>query len=183
MHTKSTSTASASTATEHAEDHWETSCFKSLALDLLSNDLTPEQRHDAKYKIRKDTKTGEISVTTKQRSWINIMLRKNLGHSKVAYFIFNHGLPDVLDLSFGKKPPGKAMLQNMLDELMIWYGSLLQSILERESHPDMANARKLADLDQKMWRMQRKEHKYFAPQHFLPFKFLPNFQKSHTLRF
>ena len=92
------------------------------------------------------------------------MLRKNLGHSKVAYFIFNHGLPDVLDLSFAKKAPGKAMLQNMLDELMIWYGSLLQSILEHESHPDMADARKQADLEQKMWRMQRKEKKLQAKQ-------------------
>ena len=154
----------ASTATEHAEDLWETKAFKSLAFDLLSNDLTPEQCHDAKYKIRKDTKTGEISVTTKQRSWINIMLREDLGHSRVAYFIFNHGLPDVLDLSFGKKAPGKAMLQNMLDELMIWYGSLLQSILEHQSHPDMANARKLAGLDQKMWQMHRRERKLKAKQ-------------------
>ena len=154
----------ASTAKEHAKDFWETKSFKSLAFDLLSNDLRPEQCDDPKYKIRMDTETREISVTTPQRSWINLILRKNLGHSKVAYFIFNHGLPDVLDLSFGKKAPGKAMLQNMLDELMIWYGSLLQSILEPESHPDMANARKLADLDQKMWRMQRKERTLEAKQ-------------------
>ena len=64
MHTEAASTASASVGAEHAEaastatEDAESHCFKSLALDLLSNDLTPEQRRDAKYKIRKNTKTG-----------------------------------------------------------------------------------------------------------------------------
>jgi len=155
-HTDAASTASPSTATEHV--------FKSLALDLLSNDLTPEQRHGAKYKIFKDKKTGEIPVTTKQRSWINTILRKNLGHSKVAYFIFNHGVPALLDLPLRRKAPSKAMLQSMLEELMTWHASLLQSILERQNHPDMANARKLAALDQTVWRMHRRERKKEAQQ-------------------
>merc|ERR1712086_1148769 len=93
--------------------------FKSLALDLLSNELTPEQRHDAKYKIIKDKKTGEICVTTKQRSWINAILRKNLGDSKVAYFIFNHDAPALLDLPLRRKAPSKATLQSMLEDLMM----------------------------------------------------------------
>ena len=79
------STASAGIAPEHAKPDstgTERASFKSLALDLLSNDLTPEQRDGPKYKITIETETGEISVTTKQRSWI-----------KVAYFIFNHGVP------------------------------------------------------------------------------------------
>jgi len=155
-HTEAASTASPSTATEHV--------FKSLALDLLSNDLTPEQRHGAKYKIIKDKKTGEIPVTTKQRSWINTILRKNLGHSKVAYFIFNHGVPALLDLPLRRKAPSKAMLQSMLEELMTWHASLLQSILDRQNHPDMANARKLAALDQTVWRMHRRERKKEAQQ-------------------
>ena len=56
------------------------------------------------------------------------------------------------------------MLQNMLEELMIWHASLLQSILERQNHPDMANARKLAALDQKMWQMHRRQRKWEAKQ-------------------
>jgi len=155
-HTEAASTASPSTDTEHV--------FKSLALDLLSNDLTPEQRHGAKYKIFKDKKTGEIPVTTKQRSWINTILRKNLGHSKVAYFIFNHGVPALLDLPLRRKAPSKAMLQSMLEDLMTWHASLLQSILDRQNHPDMANARKLAALDQTVWRMHRRERKKEAQQ-------------------
>ena len=56
------------------------------------------------------------------------------------------------------------MLQNMLEELMTWHASLLQSILEHQNHSDMANARKLAALDQNMWRMQRRERKLEAEQ-------------------
>ena len=180
-HTKAPSTAVPSIATEHAEaastatEHDESptyrallqreaNCFKSLALDLLSNDLTPEQRRDAKYKIRKNTKTGEIHVTTKQRSWINAILRKNFGDAKVTYFISNHGLPALLDVSLRRKAPSKAMLQNMLEELMTWHASLLQSILEHQNHSDMANARKLAALDQTVWRMHRRERKKEAQQ-------------------
>ena len=76
-----------SSATEHvASDP-----FKALAEDMLSNDLTPAQRGEKKYMIRRDTETGEIAVTNQQRSWMNAVLRKNLGDAKVAYFIFMMG--------------------------------------------------------------------------------------------
>ena len=56
------------------------------------------------------------------------------------------------------------MLQSMLEDLMTWHASLLQSILDRQNHPDMANARKLAALDQTVWRMHRRERKKEAQQ-------------------
>jgi len=155
-HTEAASTASPSTAADHI--------FKSLALDLLSNHLTPEQRFDAKYKIIKDKKTGEIQVTTKQRSWINTILRKNLGDSKVAYFIFNHGVPALFNRPLTSEAPSKAILQSMLEDLMTWHASLLHSILDHQNHPDMANARKLAALDQTDWRIHRRERKKEAQQ-------------------
>ena len=83
-HTKAASTASGSTA------------YESLAVDLLANDLTPEQRHDATCKKRYHTETGGIIITNKQRSWISHILRRNLGDAKVAYFIFDQGLPELL---------------------------------------------------------------------------------------
>ena len=94
-HSKKTSTATEhaaaeSSATEHAES---SASFQSLAQDMLTNDLTEDQKQNPVYKLRKDT-----AVTTRQRSWINMMLRKNLGDSKVCYFIFNHGVPLLLDL-------------------------------------------------------------------------------------
>ena len=42
----------------------------------------------------------------------------NLGDTKVAYFIVNHGLPALLDVSLRSSAPRKAMLQNMLEELV-----------------------------------------------------------------
>ena len=106
-------------------------CFKSLAVDLLSNDLTPAQQYDYRYKIKWDWETGEISLTTQQRSWINTMLRKNLGDARVSEFIFKDGLPKLLHASHRRKTLSKAMLRNMLVELMTWHASLLQSLLDR----------------------------------------------------
>ena len=156
----------ASTATEHAESSEERDppWLKSLALDLLTNDLLPEQVEDEKYQIRRDEETGEILVTGKQRSWINLMLRKNLGHSKVAYFIFNHGIPELFDTQLTRKRVTEALLQNMLEHGMRWHASMLQSILEHENHPDMEQARQLSALDQGEWRQQRQERKHQAKQ-------------------
>ena len=154
-HTEAASTASPSTATEHV--------FKSLALDLLSNDLKPEQRNDIS-KIIKDEKTGEIHVTTKQRSWINSILRKNLGHARVAFYIFKHGVPDLFNLPFRRQAPTRALLQSMLQDFMTWHASLLYSILRRPNHPGRANARMLAALGQTEWWMHRREQKVQVEQ-------------------
>ena len=105
--------------------------FKSLAVDLLSNDLTPAQQYDYRYKIKRDWETGEIALTTQQRSWINSMLRKNLGDARVSEFIFKDGLPKLLHASLRRKTLSKAMLRNMFVELMTWHASLLQSLLDR----------------------------------------------------
>ena len=164
-----------STATEHAKSSTATECaqfsedpetrwYKVLALDLLSNELLPEQQGIKKYQIRRDRKTGEIQVTGKQRSWINCMLRKNLGNAKAAFFIFNHGIPELFDAPLRKTPPSEAQLQSMLEDAMHWYASMLQSIVEHEDHPDMECARKLACLDQDAWRRRRQETKRDAKQ-------------------
>ena len=127
--------------------------FKSLALDLLSNDLTPEQRRDPKYQVIRDKTTREISVTPAQRSWINVILRKNLGHARVAFYIFKHGVPDLFNLPFRRQAPTRALLQSMLQDFMTWHASLLDSILRRPNHPGRANARMPAALGQTKWWM------------------------------
>ena len=179
-HAEPARSGSASTATEHAEAN----CFKALAKDLLANEVDPKQQQDARYKMSYDTRTGEISVTNKQRSWINAMLRKNLGDAKVAYFIFNNGLPALLDMPLRGAVPTKAMLQNLLiDDLMVWHGSLLQSILEHRNHPDMANARKLSALDQQKWQMQRRDKKRQAKLLMAHGSHLANERDSHKRKF
>ena len=93
---------------------------------------------------------------------MNVILRKNLGDYRVAYFIFNHGIPAFFEEPAGQQLPSKKTLHNMLDDVMTWHASLLQSILERQEHPDMANSRKLSDLDQTAWQRQRRQRKLEA---------------------
>ena len=105
----------ASTATEHADSALDQNCYGSLALDLLTNEVWPQQRKDPKFQIRKDRNTGQVIVSQEQRCWINHMLRKNLGDSRAAYFIFNHGLPELLDVPLRQKPLTIPKLQSTLN--------------------------------------------------------------------
>jgi len=70
--------------------------------------------------------------------------------------VFNQFL---LHLPFRREAPSKAKLQSMLQDLMTWHASLLQSILDRPNHPGRSNARIPAALDQTEWRMHRREQK------------------------
>ena len=126
--------------------------FKSLALNMLACDLTPEQQHEAKYRISKDG-----NIASPQRSWINSMLRKHLGDPKVAYYIFHHGLPGLLDFSLREEVFSKAMLRILVEEFMTWHVSLLQSILEHRNHPNMLNAQMQSSLGQKKWKGCKRE--------------------------
>ena len=146
-----------STATEHAAAG--PSPHNKLALDVLSNHLTPDQMYDPKYKIRYKPDEEEILVTNAQRGWINVILRKNLGNHNVMGFIFNQGIPSVMDQAVGGKKPDKDTLKTMLLEFMIWHASMLQSILDHQSHPDMSKAKKLADLNHQQWQINRRQRK------------------------
>jgi len=94
------------------------------------------------------------------------MLFKNLGDPRVAYFILNHGVPAILDLPLRRKALTKTMFQNMLEELMTWHASLLQSLLDRETHPDMKHVRRQSALNEQKWQMQRRVEKKKANQRF-----------------
>ncbi len=52
----------------------------------------------------------------------------------------------------------------MLEVAMRWHASMSQNILEHENHPDMAQARKLAALNQGKWRRELQERKRQAKQ-------------------
>ena len=86
---------------------------------MFRTDLTEEQKQNPVYRLHKDGR-----ITTKQRSWVNMMLRKNLGDPKVCHFIINQGIPEVMDVPLRfKKTINKALLQNMLEEFMTWHAS------------------------------------------------------------
>ena len=65
-----------------------------------------------------------------------------------------------MDLPLREKVLGKTMVKEMVEDLMVWHASLLQSVLDRQNHhPSMAYARKRAALDQKDWQMSKRESK------------------------
>jgi len=139
-------------ACAHSEDPpW----FKILALDLLTYDVAPEQKSMQEWQIQRNTTTGEIKVTNYQRKRLKVILRKHLGHAKVAYFIFHHGIPELFKQR-QTEPPNKAVLQSLLEDGMRWHASMLQSIVDQETHPHMSEARKLGAFNQGVWRMQRR---------------------------
>ena len=150
--------ANISTATEHAaadeEESQKSPSYRSLVEHMFATELTTQQQKEPKYKLQKD------KITTQQRSWVSVMLRKNLGDAKVGYYILDHGVPEVLDIPVRfNKPVNKALLQNMLEEFMIWHRDLLQYIVQVKAHPDMAVALKLSDLNEGQWRETRQRLK------------------------
>ena len=173
----------ASTATEHADSALDQNCYGSLALDLLTNEVWPSQRSKSKFEIVKDTKTGKIIVSSPQRSWINTVLRKNLGDYRAAYYIFNHGLPELLDMPLSQKALTKPKLQCMIQELMNWHASLLQSILHRQQHPGMEDAHKCSAKDQGEWRRDRQEDKSKALADLRKGQYLANKRDSSKRKF
>ena len=146
------STAANSAATEHAE-----SKYHRLAVDILKNDLTPAQKANPLYRL------GD-SITTKQRSLISVLFRKNLGESRLMTYIFEHGVPDLLDESRQRKSYNpnasvqiqRALLQNMLEEYMKWHASFLHYLVDLQKHPNTTIARNLSNLDMKEWQKERR---------------------------
>ena len=98
LHSETTSTARGDVAADSTATKDVSASFRALAEDILTNDLTEAQAKDPSYKLRKGK-----ALTTKQRSTINAILRKNLGDARVCYFILNHGIPTLLGVPLRQK--------------------------------------------------------------------------------
>ena len=81
------------------------------------------------------------TINTKQRSLINLILRKNLGDARFSGCIFEHGVPSLLDPPFLRQPPKRALLEYWLERFMTWHTSLLQWLVERKQDPNTIIAR------------------------------------------
>ena len=139
-------------ATEHANND---NRFQKLLKDILAHDLTAEQKENPIYWICEGK-----SITTKQRSTVNVILRKTLGDARVASYILEHGIPTLLDPPVPRRPLERAHLQDILEELIIWHSSFLQWLTKRQKDPKTIMAQKLSDLDQKQWQAERRRRKY-----------------------
>ena len=135
-------------ATEHADP------FRIMVKDIFANELTAEQKNNPKYKLRENA-----SIPQPLRSLVNVILRKNLGDAKVASFIFECGIPTVLDADLLSHPLQRANMETILEELMMWHASLLQWLDKRQNHPNTIIARRLSDPNEKLWQAYRRRRK------------------------
>ena len=113
-------------------------CYRQFARILLTNDLLPHQRRDIKYRLRNKFK-GDTHLSTFQRSFTDNQLRKYLGDKKVAYLIWQQGIPSVaerpvvLRRRMNSKVLDIGMLQSSLDECLQWYTCLANHIVVHQS--------------------------------------------------
>ena len=124
-------------ATERVElDEDEVSlCYRKFGRVLLTEDLLPKQMNDEKYRLQNKFE-GDTSLTKFQRSFTDNMLRKFLGDKRVAFAIWQKGIPRIVDhpvVLDGQRRILKTcymgMLQSDLDECLQWYSSLANDIM------------------------------------------------------
>jgi hypothetical protein len=126
---------SSDNATERVElDEDEVSwCYQRFGRILLTDDLLPHQKRDNRYCLRNNFE-GDTYLSTFQRSFTDSMLRKFLGDKRVAFLIWQHGIPSIADMGHATERPGRGhaterpgrvldmvMLVHGLDECLQWY--------------------------------------------------------------
>ena len=94
--------ASSANATERGELNAQqvSLCYRRFARSFLTHDLLPHQKQNQKYRLRNN-------LSTFQRSFINNLLHKFLGDKKVAFLIWQHGIPSIADMGHATERPGR----------------------------------------------------------------------------
>ena len=138
---------SSDNATERVElDQEDVSwCYRQFGRILLTHDLLPHQKQQPKYWLRNNFE-GDTSLSSVQRSFIDSMLRKVLGEKRVAFVIWQHGIPSIADMGHATDRPGRGhaterpgrvrdmdMLQKGLHECLQWYVCLANQIVDHQT--------------------------------------------------
>ena len=138
---------SSDNATERVElDEDEVSlCYRRFGRILLTDDLLPHQKLDKKYRLRNNFE-GDTYLSSFQRSFTDSLLRKFLGDKRVAFLIWQHGIPSIADMGHATERPGRGhaterpgrvldmgMLQSCLDECLQWYSFLANDIVVHQT--------------------------------------------------
>ena len=125
---------SSDNATERVElDEDEVSlCYQRFGRILLTDDLLPQQKLEPRYRLRNNFE-GDTYLSTFQRSFTDNMLRKFLGDKRVAFVIWQHGIPNIADRTVLDRVASPVanigMLQSSLNECLQWYICLAKDIV------------------------------------------------------
>ena len=140
----------------HLNERDVSACVKHFALDYLQNDLQDHQKADPRYDItwRND---GTWSFTNFHRSFIKHILRKNLGHDKAAFRIWELGFPKIASKSV-EGVTDKCVLQSCMNDCFQWFACLAKDIVKRTEHPDYQLQLDLSSLTPSDAQIRRREH-------------------------
>ena len=137
-------------------------CYQLFGRNFLKNDLLPHQISDPQKRYRLRNKfEGDTYLSTFQRSFIDNMLRKGLGERKVAFLIWQHGLPSIADtpLALGRRPrtvPSMAELKSRLDQCLQWYVDLANNIVSHQTQEGIDVQRAASSKDEQERQQQQK---------------------------
>ena len=142
-------------ATEHVElDEEEVSlCYQRFGRTLITKSLRPHQKRDWRYCLRNDFE-NDTHLTTFQRSFTDNLLRKFLGDKKVAFLIWQHGLPSIADrpLVWRRKDKHRenylGMLQSSLKNCLEWYNNLAKEIVVHKTQAGFVSHQSSSSLDE-----------------------------------
>ena len=131
---------SSDNATERVElDQDEVSlCYQRFGRILLTDDLLPHQKRDKRYRLRNNFE-DDTYLSKFQRSFTDHLLRKFLGDKRVAFLIWQHGIPSIADrpVVYRRRVDSKVldmgMLQSGLDECLKWYCCLANDIVVHQT--------------------------------------------------
>ena len=109
-------------------------CYRRFGRMLLTHDLLPHQKQDKRYRLRNNFE-GDTHLSGFQRSFTDSMLRKFLGDKRVAFLIWQHGIPSISDspVLLDSKVLNMGMLQSGLDECLQWYTCLANDIVVHQT--------------------------------------------------
>lgn len=140
---------SSDNATERVElDEDEVSlCYRRFGRSLLTHDLLPHQRRDERYRLRNNIE-GDTYLSGFQRSFTDSMLRKCLGDKRVAFLIWQHGIPSIADCPVDSKVLDMGMLQSGLDECLQWYSCLANDIVVHQTQESFDAQLSASSLDE-----------------------------------
>ena len=139
-------------------------CYRRFGRILLTDDLLPHQRQDNRYRLRNNFK-GDTHLSTFQRSFTDNVLRRFLGDKRVAYLIWQHGLPGIADgrLLYHQQVDSKVidmgMLRSGLEECLQWYIALANDIAVHKSQEGFDAQLSASSLDTQERQLQQTRRK------------------------
>ena len=146
----------------HLDEGNVSACHRHSALDYLQNDLLRHQKKDPRYAIKWND-DGTWSFTNFLRSFINNILFKNLGNSKVAFRIWELGLPKIASKSV-QGATDECLLQSCMEDCIQWFICLAKDIVKRTEHPDYQVQLDLSSLTPSDAQIRRREQLQQARQ-------------------